>query len=247
MLPRKTEPTGLLKIAGHIALVVAACAPGRGPEATPIATPTAESRPATAAPQTPKGRLLGRVVTPELSSCPGAVPAPDGEERGLAGVIVRGIAGRPAITGTASSLGLSVDPCADVTRTVGRMAGSELTLDLPGDQDRVYRVDDLSSGAPVRLETLATPKGLRQVHWSVPSSGILRLAQEDRLDEAAWVVVLGRPALTVTDAAGRFELGELPIRTTALTLWHPTWGERRAEVTPTISGEPPWVYLWDPP
>jgi plastocyanin len=47
----------------------------------------------------------------------------------------------------------------------------------------------------------------------------------------AWVVVTNTPYTVVTDAAGRFQLPEVPAGTYTLKFWHETLGETQREVT----------------
>jgi plastocyanin len=47
----------------------------------------------------------------------------------------------------------------------------------------------------------------------------------------AWLVVVDNPYTVVTDAAGRFQLPDLPAGTYTLRFWHETLGEKQQEVT----------------
>ena len=47
----------------------------------------------------------------------------------------------------------------------------------------------------------------------------------------AWIVVLDNPYTVLTDAAGRFQLPDVPAGTYTLKFWHETLGETQREVT----------------
>lgn len=84
------------------------------------------------------------------------------------------------------------------------------------------------------LFNLAQPREGQATTKAMPEEGVVRLKCDIHQWMSAYVIVVSHPYLTITDATGSFEIGDVPPGEYKITLWH----EGLGSTTKTVVVEP---------
>jgi plastocyanin len=149
---------------------------------------------------------------------------------GLANVVVRLVV--PGAVAAPRTITLDQRGCRFLPHVLAAPAGSTVEL-LNGDPIlhgvHAYRGVATAFDVPMALQ------GQRRTA-ALPRPGIIQVGCDIHGWMTAWIVVVEGPHVAVTDASGRFTLGEVPPGTYPAIAWHERLGERTASVTVPASG-----------